>query len=77
MEYLIIGGVLYDDSEEEEEETEEVPEILKQGAPMKEWEFLGPHQKRKQSQKAFNEIQKTARARNIEPEKIAGTLLHR
>ena len=56
---------------------EEAREPLKQGPPIKEWEYLGPHQKRKQSQRAFDEIKKTALARNVEPEKVAGTLLHR
>jgi hypothetical protein len=72
------GGVLEADEEaDDEEEDEEVREPLKQGAPMKDWNALGPGGKRKQSQKAFDELKKTARARNVEPERLAGTLLHR
>ena len=54
-----------------------VPVHAKQGAPMKEWDSLGPHQKRKQSQRVFDELKKTANARKVEPERLAGTLLHR
>ena len=48
----------------------------KQGAPIKCWDSLGPHQKRLQSQKVYDELKKTASARNIEPERLTGTLLH-
>ena len=62
---------------DEAAEDEEICEPLKQGAPMKVWNSLGPEGKRKESQKALDELKKTARARNVEPERLAGTLLHR
>ena len=49
----------------------------KLGAPMKEWEDLGPHQKRKETQKIFDEIKKTAQARKVEPVRLVGTMLRR
>ena len=52
-------------------------EHLGQGAPMKNWEYLGPHQKRRLSQKALDEVKRAAAARNVAPEKIAGAVLHR
>ena len=44
---------------------------------MKNWEYLGPHQKRRLSQKALDEVKRAAAARNVAPEKIAGAVLHR
>ena len=44
---------------------------------MKDWDSLGPLQKRRQSQKAFDEMKKSAAIRNVEPERLAGNLLHR
>ena len=38
---------------------------------------MGPLQKRRQSQKAFDEMKKAADVRNVEPERLAGNLLHR
>ena len=49
----------------------------KPGAPIKAWEELGPRQKRKQSQKAFDEAKKVAEARNIGTEQVLGGLLRR
>ena len=54
-----------------------MPVHAKQGAPMKDWTSLGPHQKRRESQRAFDELKKVASARNVEPEIVAGSLLHR
>ena len=44
---------------------------------MKDWDDLGPHQKRMLSQKAFDEVKKTSAARGIEPVRLIGTLLRR
>ena len=52
-------------------------EHRKQGAPFKDWMELGPHHKRRESQRAMDEIKKVAAARNIEASKIAGSVLHR
>ena len=41
-----------------------VPAHAKQGAPLKAWDSLGPLQKRRQSQKAFDEMKKAAQIRN-------------
>ena len=75
------GGDVYDeDSEDEREEYHAmgpVPAHAKQGAPLKAWDSLGPLQKRRQSQKAFDEMKKAAQIRNVEPERLAGNLLHR
>ena len=72
--HAIVGGAIGDDSEEE---LCEAGDHLKQGAHMKVWEELGQRHKRRESQKAVDEIKKVAVARNVEPEKIAGTVLHR
>ena len=73
------GGDIVNDSDEEEDEAGDarVPVHAKQGAPMKDWNSLGPHQKRRESQKAFDELRKIATARNVEPERVAGSLLRR
>ena len=44
---------------------------------MKEWDSLGPLQKRRESQKAFDEIKKVAQVRNVDPQRIAGNLVYR
>ena len=74
------GGDVYEDSEGEGEDGHPrvpVPALAKQGAPLKDWDSLGPLQKRRQSQKAFDEMKKSAEIRNVEPERLAGNLLHR
>ena len=72
--YIFVGGAINDESEQELQGNEN---HLKQGAPMKAWEELGSRHKRRESQKAVDEIKKVSVARNVEPEKIAGTVLHR
>ena len=69
------GGVDEDAEYDDDEGGHQVR--AKQGAPIKCWDSLGPHQKRLQSQKVFDELKKTASARNIEPARLTGTLLHR
>ena len=54
-----------------------MPHPARLGPPLKSWESLGPHQKRMQSQKVFDELRKTATARDIDPGRLTGTLLHR
>ena len=60
-----------------EEPHDELPPPGKQGAPLKPWEELGNRQKRKQNQKAFNEVKKVAEARQIGTEQVVGGLLKR
>ena len=67
------GGALEEDSED----GVDVPEHLAQGAPKKNWEVLCPRQKRRESQRAFEEVKKAAASRKVEPEKMAGAVLHR
>ena len=74
------GGDVYEESEGEREDDHAlgpIPAHAKQGAQLKDWDSLGPLQKRRQSQKAFDEMKKAAQVRNVEPERLAGNLLHR
>ena len=74
------GGHVYEDSEDEGEDGPslvQIPVHEKQGAPMKDWDSLGPLQKRRVSQRAFDELKRTAKARNINPQRLAGSILHR
>ena len=54
-----------------------MPHPARLGPPFKPWDSLGPHQKRMQSQKVFDELKRTATARDIDPGRLTGTLLHR
>ena len=49
----------------------------KQGPKMKDWDQLGTQTRRRETQKAFDELKKTADARNVDPEKLAGGILRR
>jgi hypothetical protein len=62
---------------DEENDAVAVEVHAKQGPPMKPWDSLGPSQKRKQSQRAFDELKNIASVRKVEPGRLAGTLLHR
>ena len=44
---------------------------------MKDWDQLGTQTRRRETQKAFDELKKTADARNVDPEKLAGGILRR
>ena len=77
---FLLGGHVYVDSEEGGEDgpaMHQIPVHAKQGAPMKDWDDLGPLQKRRQSQSAFDEVKKAALARNVDPQRVAGNILHR
>ena len=52
-------------------------EISRTGPKEKNWQDLGPRQKKRTSQQAFEEIHKTAQCRGVEPVQIVGSLLHR
>ena len=47
------------------------------GPRRKEWEKLGPQQKRKETQHLFDELKKTSETREVEPVQMVGSLLHR
>ena len=47
------------------------------GREKKKWEDLGSDRKRKVTQKVYDELEKTAEDRRIEPAQLAGSLLHR
>ena len=51
--------------------------MLRTGAPRKAWGDLGQGRKRIETQGIMDEIKKTADARNVEPVKLIGTILHR
>ena len=74
---IVSGGALEDESEDGVDVAEAEAEHLPQGAPKKNWEFLCPRQKRRESQKAFEAVKEAADTRNVEPQKMAGAVLHR
>ena len=47
------------------------------GPRLKEWDKLGPQQKRKETQHLYDELKKTSESREVEPAQIVGSLLHR
>ena len=47
------------------------------GPRCKDWDKLGSQQKRKESQRVYDELKKTSEARNVEPVQLVGNLLHR
>ena len=49
----------------------------KLGPKMKDWDQLGTQQRRRETQKAFDELKRTADVRNVQPEKLAGGILRR
>jgi hypothetical protein len=67
--------ILLDESAEDE--VQPVPVVSKSGAQKKSWENLGQERKRSETQKIVDELQKTAQARNVEPIRLIGTVLHR
>ena len=69
--------------EEEEEvaaddgEEEEVHRMGRTGRPMKDWASLGPQQKRAKTENLYQELKRTAEARQVSPVKLVGSLLRR
>ena len=51
--------------------------VRHQGPTLKDWDSLGPQQKRKKSQRLMDELRKTSNERNVDPIMMAGSLLHR
>ena len=52
-------------------------ELVSIGRGKKSWNDLGSDRKRKVSQKVYDQLEKTADERGIEPSQFAGTLLRR
>jgi hypothetical protein len=71
---MIIYNVLVgeDDAEDAHEEG-----MRRTGPPEKNWQDLGPRQKKRKSQKVFDELKKTAASGGVAPVQIVGSLLHR
>ena len=66
------------DNEEGEVASDEEEEIVRRVGPhQKDWDQLGPQQKRKKGQKLFDELNRTAKKRKIEPVRMVGSLLQR
>ena len=60
-----------------EDEEDITRQVRKQGPGLKEWDQLGPQQKRKKSQVLFNELKRTSETRVVHPVRMVGSLLHR
>ena len=62
---------------DDDQNDEVVRQVKRVGPRQKMWEELGPQQKRKQSQKLFDELKKVSETRGVEPVRMVGNLLHR